>query len=207
MTFVHVPGKLCRASSTDAARLTRRSSPLYSSKRWPGPSSPGRTAKRLRVWQRVYFGCGDGAAGGTSPTGVDQLLRKRLVCRLPALNCGYAKQGPILLPLCATLVGCGGWGYFVGTNFVGTNKDMRTSLERAAAAGDLVRVRQLLASGADPNDRSGVFGSPLNSAVLRNDNAGVIRALISAGADPNGAATRAQSAGRLRSCKQLPGEI
>jgi ankyrin repeat protein len=62
---------------------------------------------------------------------------------------------------------------------------MRTPLERAAQTGDLAEVQRLLASGADPIVR-GVFGSPLFSAVLRNNNAGVIRALIAAGANPNG---------------------
>jgi len=44
----------------------------------------------------------------------------------------------------------------------------------------------LLASGADPNDRGGVFGSPLNAAASRSHNAGVIRTLLTAGANPNG---------------------
>jgi ankyrin repeat protein len=85
------------------------------------------------------------------------------------------------VPLCALLAGCGGWGVSVASN-----KDLRTPLERAAQAGDLAEVQQLLASGSNPNERGGVFGSPLNSATLRNHNAEVIRALIAAGANPNG---------------------
>lgn len=85
-----------------------------------------------------------------------------------------------LVPLCALLAGCGGWGVSVASN-----KDMRTPLERAAQTGDLAEVQRLLASGADPN-RGSVFGSPLNSAVIRSHNAEVIRALIAAGANPNG---------------------
>jgi ankyrin repeat protein len=77
------------------------------------------------------------------------------------------------------LAGCGGIS-------VASHKDTRTPLEKAAQAGDLVNVQRLLASGADPNDRGGVFGSPLNSAAFRNHNTEVIRALVAAGANPNG---------------------
>jgi ankyrin repeat protein len=59
-------------------------------------------------------------------------------------------------------------------------------LEKAAQAADVTEVQRLLASGADPNDRGGVFGSPLNAAALRNHNADVIRVLLTAGANPNG---------------------
>src|SRR5258708_11509735 len=90
------------------------------------------------------------------------------------------KRELALVPLCALLASCGG-GFYVASN-----KDMRTPLEKAAQAGDLAEVQRLLASGADPNDRGGVFGSPLNAAALRNHNAEVIRALITAGANPNG---------------------
>jgi ankyrin repeat protein len=85
------------------------------------------------------------------------------------------------LPLCALLAGCGGWGVSEVSN-----KDIRTPLEKAAQAGSLAEVQQLLASGADPNDHGGLFGSPLTSAALRNHNAEVIRALVAAGANPNG---------------------
>lgn len=67
-----------------------------------------------------------------------------------------------------------------------TGKDLRTPLEKAAQNGDLATVKQLLASGVDPNDGRGVFGAPLNAAALRRDNVEIIRTLISAGADPNG---------------------
>jgi ankyrin repeat protein len=87
----------------------------------------------------------------------------------------------ILLPLCALLAGCG-----VGFYSAGTGKDNRTPLERVAQAGDLAEVQRLLASGADPNDRGGVFGGPLSAAAFRNHNADVIRALVASGANPNG---------------------
>jgi cytohesin len=74
----------------------------------------------------------------------------------------------------------------VGFVSVGSNKDRRTPLEKAAQAADVTEVQRLLASGADPNDRGGVFGSPLNAAASRNYNADVIRALLTAGANPNG---------------------
>lgn len=86
-----------------------------------------------------------------------------------------------LVLLSILLTGCGGWGYSVENS-----QDRRTPLERAAQAGNLNEVQQLLAHGADPNDRNGVFGSPLNSAAGRNGNAKVIRTLLSAGANPNG---------------------
>ena len=87
----------------------------------------------------------------------------------------------ILLPLCVVLAACG-----VGLVSVGTHTDERTPLERAAQSGDLAEVQRLLASGADPNDRGGVFGVPLNSAAFRDHNGSVIRALVAAGANPNG---------------------
>jgi ankyrin repeat protein len=63
---------------------------------------------------------------------------------------------------------------------------VRTPLERAAQASDLREVQRLLASGADPSDRGGVFGSPLNAAASRYHNGDVIRALITGGANANG---------------------
>lgn len=87
-----------------------------------------------------------------------------------------------IVSFCALLTGCGGLGFGVG----GNTKDMRTPLEKAAQAGDLLEVQRLLASGADPNNRGGAYGSPLNSAALRDHNAEVIRTLIAAGANPNG---------------------
>ena len=86
----------------------------------------------------------------------------------------------LLVPLSWALVGCG-----VGFA-VGRNKDRRTPMEKAAQAGDVAEVQRLLASGADPNDRGGAFGSPLNAAALRSHNADVLRALLTAGANPNG---------------------
>jgi uncharacterized protein len=87
----------------------------------------------------------------------------------------------VLLPLCALLAGCG-----VAFFPAGHGKDNRTPLERAAATGDLTELQRLLASGADPNDRGGVFGAPLGAAAFHNHNADVIRALIASGANPNG---------------------
>ena len=67
-----------------------------------------------------------------------------------------------------------------------TEHDLRTPLEKAAQAGNAAEVRRLLHSGADPNDREGVFGAPLNAAAIRPHNAEVIAALLAAGANPNG---------------------
>ena len=69
---------------------------------------------------------------------------------------------------------------------VGSDKDRRTPLESAVQAADLREVQRLLASGADPNDRGIVYGSPLNAAASRQHNVNVIEALIAAGANPNG---------------------
>jgi hypothetical protein len=73
----------------------------------------------------------------------------------------------LFVSLSWALVGCG-----VGFA-VGSNKDRRTPMEKAAQAGDVAEVQRLLASGADPNDHGGAFGSPLNAAALRNHNADV----------------------------------
>ena len=66
------------------------------------------------------------------------------------------------------------------------NQDRRTPLEKAAQAADVGEVQRLLASGADPNDLGAVYGSALNAAASRQHNADVIKALIAAGANPNG---------------------
>jgi ankyrin repeat protein len=84
----------------------------------------------------------------------------------------------VLLPL---LTGCG--GVYLAH---GSNEDRRTPLEKAAQAGDPSDVKQLLTAGADPNDRAGLFGSPLDAAASRQDNVEVIRLLLAAGANPNG---------------------
>lgn len=86
----------------------------------------------------------------------------------------------VLVSLSAFLSACGGVGFVVSNN-----KDTRTPLEKAAQNNDLAEVQRLLASGADPNDRGGVFGCPLNAAALSH-NAGIVRALLAAGANPNG---------------------
>lgn len=83
--------------------------------------------------------------------------------------------------LSSALVGCGGVFFAVGSD-----KDRRTPLERAAQAADVKEVERLLASGADPNDRGGVYGCPLNAAAWHQHNADVIRVLLAAGANPNG---------------------
>ena len=68
----------------------------------------------------------------------------------------------------------------------GPSEDKRTPLEKASQAGDLAEVRRLLASGADPNDRGGMYGAPLNSAAIRMGNSEIVRALLAAGANPEG---------------------
>ena len=86
-----------------------------------------------------------------------------------------------MMLLVVLLTGCGGCSFSYANN-----KDHRTPLERAAQEGDATEVRRVLASGADPNDRGGVFGSPLNAAASRTDNVEAIRILLAAGANPNG---------------------
>ncbi len=83
------------------------------------------------------------------------------------------------------LTGCGGWFVTYGGNH-GRNEDRRSPLEKAAEAADAVEVKRLLAEGADPNDRAGVFGCPLNAAAFHKGNGEVIRILLAAGANPNG---------------------
>lgn len=87
----------------------------------------------------------------------------------------------LLVVVCAFLTGCG--GLFVG---VDPGTERRSPLEKAAQEGDLAGVQRLLASGADANERSGIFGAPLNAAAARSHNVEVVRALLRAGANPNG---------------------
>jgi ankyrin repeat protein len=62
-----------------------------------------------------------------------------------------------------------------------------TPLINAAREGDTVRIRSLVAGGANPNMRGGVNGwTPIEHAVHKNQMASV-RALLDAGADPNAA--------------------
>lgn len=62
-----------------------------------------------------------------------------------------------------------------------------TPLINAAREGDTVRIRALVAGGANPNMRGGVNGwTPIEHAVHKNQMASV-RALLDAGADPNAA--------------------
>jgi ankyrin repeat protein len=91
------------------------------------------------------------------------------------------RRSLLILSLAGILAGCG-----VGFVSVGSNSDRRTPLEKAAQAADLAEVQRLLAFGADPNDRRAACGSPLNAAASRANNAEVIRALVKAGANPNG---------------------
>jgi len=99
----------------------------------------------------------------------------------PPLYNLFMRRALLFVSLSSVLAGCGGMFFAVGTD-----KDRRTPLEKAAQAADVTEVQRLLASGADPNDRGGVFGSPLNAAASRNHNAEIIRALLTAGANPNG---------------------
>jgi hypothetical protein len=59
-----------------------------------------------------------------------------------------------------------------------------TALQEAARAGDLARLRLLLNSGADPNQRDGNGNRPLIEAVAAG-HLDAVRALIAAGADSN----------------------
>jgi ankyrin repeat protein len=86
-----------------------------------------------------------------------------------------------ILPLLAVLTGCGGWHFSFGNN-----EDLRSPFEKAAQEGNVAEVKRLLAAGADPNDRGGVFGSPLTAAAFGNSNVETIQTLLSAGANPNG---------------------
>src|SRR5215472_11974008 len=63
--------------------------------------------------------------------------------------------------------------------------DRRTPLERAAAEGKIDEVRRMLAAGSDPNAHGETWIYPLQAAAERPQNAGVIRALLVAGANPN----------------------
>jgi hypothetical protein len=87
----------------------------------------------------------------------------------------------VFLPFFALLTGCSGWSFGYSDN-----KDRRAPLERAAQEGNAAEVKRLLPSGANPNDRGDVFGSPLTAAASRQDNVEVIRLLLAAGANPNG---------------------
>jgi ankyrin repeat protein len=88
-----------------------------------------------------------------------------------------------VVPLLLVLPGCGGFGFYVAH---GPGQDRRSALEKAALEGDAAGVKRLLAAGADPNDRNGIYGSPLNAAASRTGNSEIIQLLLAAGANPNG---------------------
>jgi len=65
------------------------------------------------------------------------------------------------------------------------HNDRRTPLERAAADGKVDEVRRLIASGSDPNAHDETWTWPLEVAAERPHNDEVIRALLTAGANPD----------------------
>lgn len=94
----------------------------------------------------------------------------------------------LLLSISIGLAGC------LGSDFV------EPPLTRAALAGDVHRVDELLHQGIDPNHytRPG-WGRALIAAASRRKNAAVVRQLIEAGADPNQLGTE----GCLGCCRQV----
>ena len=89
----------------------------------------------------------------------------------------------LLIAALTLLYGCG-----CGVGIPGDNKDTRTPLEKAATEADVAQVRRLLAGGADANEKTDIYGSPLAAASTRPNNLEIVRLLLASGADPNGRA-------------------
>jgi ankyrin repeat protein len=60
----------------------------------------------------------------------------------------------------------------------------RTNLHKAAFAGDVERVKELLKKGADPNTKDKKGRTPLHAAAYKG-HVEVVKLLLEHGADPN----------------------
>ncbi|WP_058836164.1 ankyrin repeat domain-containing protein [Luteimonas abyssi] len=87
----------------------------------------------------------------------------------------------LLIPLLCLAGACSGESMDPTTAFEGTSA---APLAQAIDQGEAIRIRELVAAGADPNAQAEDGLNPLQLAMLRQDK-GALRALLAAGADPN----------------------